>query len=206
VRTEGRTTARWSREDEAEVDACARAVRGLLAFLVVEGFAPAARARIAGAVAELLENVTRHAYPDADGRFRIQAELAGRRLTVEVADDGAGFDAARFGNPALRDPASSGLARARSLAESIGVASRPGSGSAVTLGFVAASAIFGDERGVDLSELDYLEPALARRVLSRVRDAEGAPQFHLSPALAVCVGRFLSTPRSASSTLANLRS
>jgi len=206
VRTQGQTTTRWTAEGPAEIESTARAVRGLLAFLVVQGFTPATRARIGGALAELLENVVRHAYPDADGPFRVDAELAGRRLRVEVADDGVGFDAMRFGRLARLGPAGSGLARARALAEGLSLASRPGFGSAVTLEFAASSAIFGDERGIDLSELDYLEPALARRVLEQVRDTGSGEPFHLSPALAVCVGRFLSTPRPASSSLANTRS
>jgi anti-sigma regulatory factor (Ser/Thr protein kinase) len=206
VNTDGDITIRWTAEGPAEIESTARAVRGLLAFLVVQGFAPATRARIGGAVAELLENVVRHAYPDGDGPYRLRAELAGRRLSVEVADDGAGFDATRFGGQARLEPACSGFARARALAEHLGIASRTGFGSSVTLEFAASSAIFGDERGIDLSELDYLEPALARRVLEQVRETGSGEPFHLSPALAVCVGRLLSAPRAASPFLANTRS
>lgn len=192
--------------DTAEIETNARAVRELLAFLITHGFAPATRARIAGATAEVLENVARHAYAAGGGLFRLQAHLIGRVLRVEICDDGVGFDAVRVAVGALNEPLRSGLARARSLSEELNFWSRPGQGSRVVLEFCASSVVFADERGVDLSDLDYFEPALARRVLGSLRDGGIEPHFHFSPALAVCVGRLLSAPRSAGSLQAPVRS
>ncbi len=204
MNAEAHKQGRWSSCDNASVESNARAVRELLAFLVASGFACATRARIAGATAELLENVARHAYPDLDGAFHLEATLQGRRLRVEVADDGVGFDPARVASAALAALLPCGLTRARSLAEDMHVTSQPGRGSRIALEFAASSVMFADERGVDLSDLDYIDPALTRRVLSSLRDGSIEPQFHFSPALAVCVGRLLSAPRDAASPLAEL--
>lgn len=206
MKTESTMTTRWCAEGPADLEGAAQAVRGLLALLLVQGFAPAARARVGTAVAEVLENVVRHAYPDPfrdEGTFRLEARVEGPRLWVEISDEGVGFDATRFGERSKLDPARSGLARARALAEGLGVASRPDRGSTVMLEFTASSAVFGDERGIDLSENDFLEPALARRLLEQVREGPDGRGFQLSPALAVCVGRLLSAPRAASTLLAN---
>ncbi|HTF87801.1 MAG TPA: ATP-binding protein [Planctomycetota bacterium] len=190
--------------DEAGIEASARAVRELLAFLVSNGFACATRARIAGATAELLENVARHAYPDSDGPFRLEATLKGRRLIVEVADDGIGFDTRPFTESPKPNPLPSGLARARALAEDINIESRRDRGSSIALEFTASSVMFADERGLDLSDLDYIDPTMTRRVLSALRDGSLEPQFHFSPALAVCVGRLLSAPQPSADPLPEL--
>jgi anti-sigma regulatory factor (Ser/Thr protein kinase) len=191
-----RTRDHLSLSDTAELECNRRAVNELLAFLLLHGFSASTRARIAGATAELLENVARHAYPEEPGRFRLEARLAGRLLRIEVFDDGIGFDPVRVAASVL-EPQRSGLARARSLAEEMNFWSHPGQGTRVVLEFLSSSLVFADDRGVDLSDLDYLDPALARRVLLSLRDGEIEPQFHFSPALAVCVGRLLSAPRSA---------
>jgi len=182
--------------DVADPDNNRRALNELLAFLLVRGFTSSARARIAGATAELLENVVRHAYPEEPGRFRLEAHSSGRLLRIEVRDDGIGFDPVRVNAGVIREPQRSGLARACSLAEQLNFWSHPGQGTRVVAEFLSSSLVFADDRGVDLSELDYLDPALARRVLLSLRDGEIEPQFHFSPALAVCVGRLLSAPRS----------
>jgi anti-sigma regulatory factor (Ser/Thr protein kinase) len=195
---------RWSLRDRAGVESNARAVRELLAFLVANGFACATRARIATATAELLENVSRHAYPDSEGSFRIEASLRGRSLRIEVSDDGVGFDPARAADAAAVDPLRSGLARARALSEGLQATRSPAGGSQLTLEFTASSVMFADERGVDLSDLDYIDPALSRRVLSALRDGSIEPPFQFSPALAVCVGRLLSAPAPANDPLAEL--
>jgi hypothetical protein len=49
---------------------------------------------------------------------------------------------------------------------------------------------FEEEEAVDLSELDYLTPDMASRVLAGLR-GEPEPSYNLSPALAVSVGRML---------------
>ena len=204
MKSETCMNARWSLCDNAGIESNARAVRQLLAFLVANGFACATRARIAGATAELLENITRHAYPDAEGPFRIEVTLQGGKLRIEVDDDGVGFDPARVSKDSLQNPLLCGLARARSLAENLTLTSSPDHGSRIALEFVASSVMFADERGVDLSDLDYIDPALTRRVLLALRDGSIEPPFHFSPALAVCVGRLLSAPRPDASPLAEL--
>lgn len=180
----------------AEIESNARAVRELLAFLLSAGFASAARARCASATAEILENVTRHAYPDGEGRFRLEATLRGRQLRVAISDDGVGCDVTRISASGAGQPASCGLERARALSENLTLALRPTGGLLATLEFTSTSYLFADERGVDLSDLDYLEPTTARRVLASLGD-DSAAQFQLSPALAVCVGRLLSASRPA---------
>jgi serine/threonine-protein kinase RsbW len=44
------------------------------------------------ALTEATSNSVRHAYPDGDGCVEIRYELRGDRLTIEVSDDGTGFD------------------------------------------------------------------------------------------------------------------
>ena len=197
-----RTRDHLSLSDTAELECNRRVLTELLAFLVLHGFSSSTRARIAGATAELLENVARHAYPEEPGRFRLEARMAGRLLRIEVLDDGVGFDPVRVAAGVLGEPQRSGLARARSLAEEMNFWSHPGQGTRVVLEFLSSSLVFADDRGVDLSDLDYLDPVLARRVLLSLRDDGVEPQFHFSPALAVCVGRLLSAPRTAN-TLAD---
>ncbi len=189
----------------ADIESNARALRELLAFLVIQGFATAARARIAGATAEILENIARHAYPHDEGCFRLEAKLQSGRLRVEITDDGIGCDVTRPSLTSSSASAVSGLARACALAESFKLSNRPEGGMRASLEFSSTSFLFADERGVDLSDLDYLEPLTARRILESLRD-DSAPQFQLSPALAVCVGRLLSAAHQVGSPLAALRS
>lgn len=188
----------------AELDVNARSVRRLLAYLVEQGFSAATRARIAGATAEVLENVVRHAYPDSDGGFELSARLRGRRLTVQIQDRGVGFDVRRVAVGLRNEPLRSGLARARALSEELRFESTPGAGTRVVLEFTATQILFNEDRGIDLSELDYLDPATARRVLLSLRGGGVEPQFHLSPALAVCIGRMLSSPRTADDSMTAL--
>ncbi len=181
--------------DRADLENHGNALRELLGYLITRGFAGASRARIASATAEVLENVTRHAYLDGDGSFRLEATLRGRQLTVEISDDGVGFDAQSIDVALAHANGDSGLCRARALAEDLKTFNRPEGGARVVLDFRATSLLFADERGIDLSELDYLDPATSRRVLASLRDAGADVGFHLSPALAVCVGRLLSASR-----------
>src|SRR5256712_7881219 len=44
------------------------------------------------ALTEAASNSVRHAYPDGDGRVDIRYELRGDVLTIDVSDEGEGFD------------------------------------------------------------------------------------------------------------------
>ena len=44
------------------------------------------------ALTEATSNSVRHAYPQGDGRVEIRYELRGDVLTIEVSDEGAGFE------------------------------------------------------------------------------------------------------------------
>jgi len=170
---------------EAEVDAIERVLRELCAFLVGQGIAPAARARALTATAEVLENAARHAYAAAPaGRVELSATPRRHEIEIEVIDHGAGFDP-------LDATREGGLARAAALAEDLRVTSRPGQGTRVSLRFSATRVDLDDGEGLDLSEMDWLSPALARRVLAGVEHGRPGPFYSLSPALAVTVGRLL---------------
>jgi anti-sigma regulatory factor (Ser/Thr protein kinase) len=173
------------RSFEAEVDAVETSLRELCAFLVRQGVAPAARARALTASAEALENALRHAYtPEQAGRVELTASVRGGLVEIEVTDRGRGFVPATA-------PGDGGLARAAALTEELRVTSEPGRGTRVTLGLHAWRVDLDGEGEVDLSELDWLSPALARRVLAAAADGQPSPFYSLSPALAVSVGRLL---------------
>jgi hypothetical protein len=111
-----------------------------------------------------------------------------------VSDEGGGFDAAALEASDLFDTLCHGLARARALSEELEVESRPEGGTRVQLVFRTSRVAFEDESGIDLSELDFIGPDLARRILQSLRDDTPQDLFQLSPALAVVVGRLLVGP------------
>jgi anti-sigma regulatory factor (Ser/Thr protein kinase) len=173
------------RSFEAEADAVEETLRELCAFLVRHGIAPAARARALTASAEVLENALRHAYdPEQVGRVELAAGVRGGQIEIEVLDRGRGFGPEQA-------PRDGGLARTAALTEELRVTSEPGRGTRVTLGLHAWRVELDGEGEVDLSELDWLSPALARRVLEAAADGQPSPFYSLSPALAVSVGRLL---------------
>jgi hypothetical protein len=91
---------------------------------------PAAAAQsLAGAVAEALENVARHAGTDA---ATVHTSSDGGRVTISIADDGRGFDPTRVpvGKFGLRESITGQLKRAGGCAE---IASRPRAGTTITL-------------------------------------------------------------------------
>jgi anti-sigma regulatory factor (Ser/Thr protein kinase) len=171
---------------EAQADAIDAALSELCAFLVRQRVAPAARARALTATAELLENCARHAYPPPPARAAVElaASVRPREFEIEVRDGGRGFEL----REALND---GGLARAAVLAEDLQIVSNPGAGTRATLRFSAVRVEFDDGADVDLSELDWLSPALAQRVLASLGDGQAGPFYSFSPALAVTVGRLL---------------
>lgn len=181
------------RDVECDADDVEHALRDLAGYLVARGISPTTRARVLSACAEVLDNVVQHAYPlGVDGLATLRARLDGRDLSVSITDRGRGFDA-----EATACASEGGLARARALAEDLRVDSRPLRGARVELGFVAYCVEFDDGDSVDLSELDWLSPALAQRVIESLTGSDSQPLYNLSPALAVTVGRLLTgaTPR-----------
>jgi len=184
----------FRRTMRADLEATECCVRGLAAFLLRSGLGPSTRARVATACAEVFENAVRHAYADEPGPVSLAAELGDGELVVSIRDEGAGFvPSGAFAGPQL-DPALSGLARAGALAEDLRVESALGGGTHVELRFVASRATFDQDDVLDLSELDWFSPGLARRVLEALGSERADVLFNLSPALAVSIGRMLTAP------------
>lgn len=170
----------------AEADAIDAALVELCSFLALHRIAPSARARALTATAELLENCVRHAYPPppARGSIELEVHVRQRELEIAVSDRGRGFEP----SAALEG---GGLARAAVLAEDLRIESNRGQGTRAALRFSALRVEFDDGANVDLSDLDWLSPALARRVLASLGDGQAEPFYSFSPALAVTVGRLL---------------
>jgi anti-sigma regulatory factor (Ser/Thr protein kinase) len=171
-----------------------RAARAVVAFALESGIGPACRARVGGAVAEIVDNCFRRAYPDRSGIVRVSAWRDGSDLRVRIQDEGVGFDVARLDEDLLGTPLHSGLSRAISLAEALRIESTPGRGTRVDMRFTATFIAFDEDREIDLCDHDFLMPDAARRVLHALRRPETAHMHQLSPALAVVVGRLLEGP------------
>lgn len=185
-------TADFERSFLSGPNEIAQTLRDLLAFALRIGFGPAARARIGSATSEILDNSRRHAYERRAGPIRVRASLEARELIVTIRDQGRGFDS---DDPTLFEcPARNGLARALALSEALSVESAPVVGTRVALRFAAWRADFDGAVGIDVSDLDYLDPAAARRVLHAVLNPNSLELSGVSPALAVVVGRLLAGP------------
>lgn len=189
-----RSAPTYRREYEARAETVELCPRDLAAYALRCGISPATRARIGTACAELVENVVRHAYGPGGGSVSISAGVEERDLWVSVRDAGMGFDLATAGLEELRHSRDGGLARCAALAEDFSVESHLGGGTEVLLRFAAYRVHFDEERHVDLSELDFLCPRTARRVIEALELDGNEDLFHLSPALAVTVGRLLAGP------------
>ena len=85
------------------------------------------------AITEACSNSVLHAYDGGEGTVEIRYVLEGNRITIEVADDGAGFDhQPRGGNGETGDLAEGGLGIAiiRSIADELEIGRREtGAGS-----------------------------------------------------------------------------
>lgn len=178
-------------------------IRQLQSTLIARGFRPSMRARAGSVVAELLDNVIRHAFPGTVARARLELRLHTGGFTVVVSDRGLGFDAfeQRLNlREALRHAGGfaplPGLARVEALAESVQLEARPGVGCQVQVTFRDHGASFEDHDGtiepfeVDLTEAEYLTHELSRRLLA-TKPEEDQPWFELSPSLTTCLGRLL---------------
>jgi anti-sigma regulatory factor (Ser/Thr protein kinase)/CheY-like chemotaxis protein len=177
-----------------------RAAREISAFLVNEGVVNAHRVRIASALAEIVDNACRHAYPAKDGEIVVRAEVQRARVQVSVTDQGRGFDAARArlervpaALPGTRSapPKSSsntGLGRVERLCERHELFSGPG-GTRVELTFELTPVRF-DEEAEHLAETDFLDPARARSLIDALR--KGRSDLSSVPAsMALTIGRIL---------------
>jgi len=100
-------------------------------------------AALAGAVAEALTNVSRHA---ATARVELRAVPVPGGVLVELADDGPGFDPLRV--PAhRRGLRESVIARMRAVGGSAAVASQPGAGTRIVLRWPADPTVPVDQIG-----------------------------------------------------------
>jgi anti-sigma regulatory factor (Ser/Thr protein kinase) len=201
-----RYTRTYRRIYEASEEAIEDGPRDLAAYALRCGISPATRSRIATACAEAIDNVVRHAYGVEGGEVLISAGIDGRDLCVTVHDEGMGFDPVLAGLDELHDSRDGGLARCAALSEDLQVESSIGGGTDVLLRFSAYRVHFDEERHVDLSELDFLCPRTSRRVLETLELAGNEDLFHLSPALAVTVGRLLAGPGERRTVRSALRS
>jgi len=178
-----------------------RAAREISAFLVNEGVASAHRVRIASALAEVVDNTCRHAYPDSGGRIQVQVQLQGARVQLAVEDFGAGFDAAlarlervpaalpgqRRSTP-VSGSSTTGLGRVERLCESHAISSGP-EGTRVEMTFELTPVRF-EEEPEHLAETDFLDPSRAKSLIASLRrgrtDLSG-----VAPAMALTIGRIL---------------
>lgn len=172
--------------------AAEQAARDVAAHALRAGLPPSTRARIASVAAELVDNARRHGYVHSRGKIRVEAWIEERELVLRVSDQGLGFDAATVVARKLGDAQQSGLARALALSEDLHLDSETGSGTRATARFTASRVDFEEDDAIDLSELDFFTPDLARRVLHALKKDETASLYRFSPALAVVVGRLLS--------------
>ena len=171
-----------------------RASRELAAFALRHRVGPTCRARLATAVAEVVQNATEHAYPYTSGEVWIDATIDQREVIIRVHDQGVGFNGQLVADSHLTNANRDGLARAASLAEGIQLESQPGQGASITLRFGAYYVDYDEAESVDLSELDFFTPDTAQQVLQTLQVEGGESFFQVSPALAVVIGRLLSGP------------
>lgn len=188
----------------AEPDSVGRAAREISAFLVNEGVASAHRVRIASALAELVDNACRHAYPGGRGEVAVQVALQHSRVQLVVEDSGCGFDVAAqrlervppalpgrrlraVGTSGARASSHHGLGRIERLCESHALTSGP-RGTRAELTFELTPVRF-EEESEHLGETDFLDPERARGLIESLR--KGNDLKGLAPSMALTVGRIL---------------
>lgn len=95
-----------------------RTRRAVSGYLEEAGAEPDDRADVVLALDEACANVIRHAFPaGTTGTIRLRAEIADHTVTVQVEDDGVGFDAfqATMRDPGPEDTSGRGLFMIRRL-------------------------------------------------------------------------------------------
>jgi serine/threonine-protein kinase RsbW len=107
---------------ELELPADARLLprtrKAVAGYLEEVGAQPEDRADVVLALDEACANVIRHAFPNGTvGTIRLRAEIGDDAITVQVEDDGVGFDAleATRREPDLEDTSGRGLHMIRTL-------------------------------------------------------------------------------------------
>jgi anti-sigma regulatory factor (Ser/Thr protein kinase)/CheY-like chemotaxis protein len=179
-----------------------RAAREISAFLVNEGVVNAHRVRIASALAEVVDNACRHAYPGDSGEIVVRAEVQRTRVQVSVTDQGRGFDAARArlervpaalpgargARRSSRSSSDTGLGRVERLCEHHELFSGP-QGTRIELTFELTPVRF-DEEAEHLAETDFLDPERARSLIDGLRKGR-TDLSDVPPAMALTIGRIL---------------
>jgi anti-sigma regulatory factor (Ser/Thr protein kinase) len=190
-------------EVHADVGGQSRALRWLTSLGVCWGLGLAVRARIGTAVAEILDNVVRHAYPNGhasarDERPRVVVLVArdANAVRVTVRDFGVGVEphvlrAAIAPPPGLfaLGVLPSGLRRATCLSDGLDAKS-DAFGTRVHMRFETHGSAF-TGAGTDHSDDDYLTARAARALVAAIRSGDDSGSQHLPPHLAVVVGRIL---------------
>lgn len=193
------------RRYEIDETTVGRAAREISAFLVNEGVVNAHRVRIASALAEVVDNACRHAFPDKKGEIEVSAEVQNTRVQLTVSDSGRGFDADRIRlervPPALpgarrgalsssmgATSSSTGLGRVERLCESHSIASNA-QGTRIELTFELTPVRF-DEESEHLAETDFLDPSRARSLIASLRKGR-ADLSSVPPGMALTIGRII---------------
>ncbi|MFN0009679.1 MAG: response regulator [Planctomycetota bacterium] len=174
-------------------DSMDRCARELVSFCTFHGVPPSTRARIAGAVCEIVDNALRHGELGGSSRIRVEGHFERNWLHVEVQDGGAGFDPRSPGAALPLGPALTGLARAKALSDGLDLSTSPGAGTRIGLRFCVSSVAFPDAKD-DLSEADFLTPERARDTLVSLMEGKTPEVTGISPAIAVVLGRLLAGP------------
>ncbi len=178
---------------QSTASACEQVQRDLSAWLLVRGIAPSTRCRIATAVGEGLENAVRHAYPDDIGPIEVEANLHDCDVEVSIRDRGDGMtDAEKF--QASDVEKQGGLSRICALSEDLSIATHTHLGTHLGLRFSAHRTHFDEDECTDFEDFDFLGPDHVRTLLDDFEGPNSPEIVHLSPALAVTIGRLLAGP------------
>ena len=167
--------------------------RDLSAWLLVRGISPSTRCRVATALGEALENARHHAYEGDVGPIDIEAQMQGTELELSIRDRGEGAPEGTL-ELALNGLGGGGLARMAALSEDVSMVSHPTLGTHICLRFSVHRARFSEEESTEFEDFDFLGPDHVRGLLAGMSSADSPDVVHLSPAVAVTVGRLLAGP------------
>ena len=175
--------------------ACEGVQRELAAWLLARGIAPSTRCRVTTALGEGLENARLHGYDMDVGPIEVQARIDGRELELHIFDRGEGIDPERQStHPPLEQ--NGGMARMAALSEDLSFVSHASLGTHINLRFNVHRTTFSEVECTDYEDFDFLVPDHVRNLLADMQGPEPLEVVHLSPAIAVTVGRLLAGHRS----------